>query len=35
VDVSASYLTAAITKLTGNQPASAATPAVRAIEAAL
>jgi len=35
VDASANYLTAAICKLTGNQPASAATPAVRAIEAAL
>jgi len=35
VDASANYLTAAIGKLTGNQPASAATPAVRAIEATL
>ena len=35
VDASANYLTAAILKLTGNQPASAATPAVRAIEAKL
>ena len=35
VDASANYLTAAICRLTGNQPASAATPAVRAIEATL
>ncbi len=35
VGASANYLTAAILKLTGNQPASAATPAVRAIEARL
>jgi Domain of unknown function (DUF929) len=32
VDASANYLTAAICKLTGNQPASACTPAVRALE---
>ena len=32
VDASANYLTAGICKLTGNQPATACTPAVRAIE---
>jgi hypothetical protein len=35
VDASANYLTAAILKLTGGQPAAADTPAVRAIEARL
>jgi hypothetical protein len=35
VDGSANYLTAAICKLTGNQPASACTPAVKALEAKL
>ena len=35
IDASANYLTAAILKLTGGQPAAAATPAVRAIEARL
>jgi Domain of unknown function (DUF929) len=35
VDASANYLTAAICKLTGNQPTSACTPAVRALEARL
>lgn len=33
VDASANYLTAAICKLTGNQPASACTPTIRALEA--
>jgi hypothetical protein len=32
VDGTANYITAAICKLTGNQPASAATPAVKALE---
>jgi len=32
-DGAANYLTAAICKLTGNQPASACTPAIRSIEA--
>lgn len=35
IDGSANYLTAAICKLTGNQPASACTPAVKALEAKL
>ncbi|MBV9384575.1 MAG: DUF929 family protein [Streptosporangiaceae bacterium] len=35
VDGSANYLTAALCKLTGNQPASACTPAVKALEAKL
>lgn len=35
IDASANYLTAAICKLTGNQPAAACTPAVKAIEAGL
>lgn len=34
-DGAANYLTAAICKLTGNQPASACTPAVKALEAKL
>ncbi len=35
VDASANYLTAAIAKVAGNQPASACTPAVKALEAQL
>jgi hypothetical protein len=35
IDGSANYLTAAICKLTGNQPATACTPAVQALEAKL
>jgi hypothetical protein len=35
VDASANYLTAAILKVTGNQPASACTPAVKALETQL
>jgi hypothetical protein len=35
VDASANYLTAAILKVTGNQPASACTPAVKAMETQL
>jgi thiol-disulfide isomerase/thioredoxin len=35
IDGSANYMTAAICKLTGNQPASACTPAVKALEAKL
>jgi hypothetical protein len=35
VDASANYLTAAILTVTGNQPASAATPAVKALESRL
>ncbi len=35
VDASANYLTAAILTVTGNQPASACTPAVKALEAQL
>ncbi len=35
IDASANYLTAAICKLTANQPASACTPAVRALQARL
>jgi len=35
VDGAANYITAAICKLTGNQPASACTAAVRALEARL
>jgi thiol-disulfide isomerase/thioredoxin len=35
VDASANYLTAAILKATGNQPASACTPAVKALETRL
>jgi len=35
IDGSANYLTAAICKLTGNQPASACTPAVRTLESRL
>ena len=35
IDGSANYLTAAICKLTGNEPASACTPAVKALEAKL
>lgn len=35
VNASANYLTAAICKITGNQPASACTPAVRALQARL
>jgi hypothetical protein len=35
VDASANYLTAAICKLTGNQPATACTSTIRALEAQL
>lgn len=35
VDASANYLTAAILKVTGNQPASACTPAIKKLEAQL
>jgi hypothetical protein len=35
VDASANYLTAAILKVTGNQPASVCTPAIKALEAQL
>jgi Domain of unknown function (DUF929) len=35
IDASANYLTAAICKVTGNQPATACTPAVRALQARL
>jgi hypothetical protein len=35
IDASANYLNAAFCKLTGNQPASACTPAVRTLESRL
>ena len=35
IDASANYLTAAFCKLTGNQPASACTPAMRTLESRL